>query len=298
VDFSGGGAVFLGRRPRAAPQRHVGQLIDSDPLSGQGVFEVGAGVGDLIGQVHELALQRGGLARVELLADRRVVRRVVLGQALADNAGQVQPAELRVGVLQVVHDAERLAVVLESAVVGHQLVQRRLARVPERRVPQIVRQRNRLQEVLVEAQGPPERARDLRDLERVRQAGPEVIVLVRHEDLRLEVEAAEGGAVDDAVAVSLEAGSVGVRIFADGPAAAVGLGGGVVCQSAALVGLVLLSRGLSGPGGHDPSLGRDSSCPPRMRCSCSFWSVWGITRTWLNTGRKFVSPCHRGTTCM
>ena len=48
------------------------------------------------------------------------------------------------------------------------------------------------------------RARDLRHLERVREARPVVIAGRREEDLRLVLQAAERLAVDDAVAVALE----------------------------------------------------------------------------------------------
>ena len=49
-----------------------------------------------------------------------------------------------------------------------------------------------------------ERARDLRDLDRVGQARAEMVALVVDEHLRLVGEAAEGGGMDDAVAVALE----------------------------------------------------------------------------------------------
>ena len=47
-----------------------------------------------------------------------------------------------------------------------------------------------------------ERARDLRDFQRVGEPRAVMVALVEHEDLRLVLEAAEGGRVDDAVAVA------------------------------------------------------------------------------------------------
>ena len=54
-----------------------------------------------------------------------------------------------------------------------------------------------------------QRAGDLRDLDRVGEAGAEMVALVVDEHLRLVGEAAEGGRMDDAVAVALEAVRVG-----------------------------------------------------------------------------------------
>ena len=61
-------------------------------------------------------------------------------------AGQVQP----------LGDARRLLVVAEAAAVAEQLVERLLARVPERRVADVVAEPDRLGQVLVQR----ERARD------------------------------------------------------------------------------------------------------------------------------------------
>ena len=87
---------------------------------------------------------------------------------------------------------------------GHAVVERLLADVTERGMAEIVAEPDRLDEVLVEAQGTRDRARDLRDLQRVGQAGAVVIALREHEHLRLVHEAPERLAVDDAVAVALK----------------------------------------------------------------------------------------------
>ena len=77
----------------------------------------------------------------------------------------------------------------------------------EGRVAQIVGQRQRLGQVLVEPQRAGDGARDLRHLEAVGQARAVVVALVEHEHLRLVGEAPEGGGVHDAVAVALEGGA-------------------------------------------------------------------------------------------
>src|SRR4051812_32105090 len=111
--------------------------------------------------------------------------------------------------LENVDDAQALFVVLEPA--GHQGLQHALAGMAERRVPEIVAERNRLGQLLVEPQHLGDAARDLRDLERVRQARSIVVARRREKDLRLVFEPAERLAVDDAVAVALERGTD--RIF-------------------------------------------------------------------------------------
>ena len=58
-----------------------------------------------------------------------------------------------------------LGVVIEAAEVAHHGVERPLAGVPERRVAEVVRERQRLGEILVEAQLAGDGARDLRHLE-------------------------------------------------------------------------------------------------------------------------------------
>ena len=87
--------------------------------------------------------------------------------------------------------------------------QRPLAGVPEGRVAQIVRQGQRLRQVLVEAQHAGDGAGDLRHLQAVGEARAIVVALVEHEHLRLVGEAPEGGGVHDAVAVALEGGAHG-----------------------------------------------------------------------------------------
>src|SRR5690606_36479612 len=101
-------------------------------------------------------------------------------------------------------DAQRVGVVVEAAEILHRGVQRRLARVAERRMAEIVGQRQRLRQVLVQPQRTGEAARDLGYLQAVGQARAVMIALMRDEDLGLLLQPAEGGGMDDAVAVALE----------------------------------------------------------------------------------------------
>src|SRR5262249_48621819 len=97
----------------------------------------------------------------------------------------------------------------------HQLLQRALARVAERRMPEVVREADGLDEVAVDvevvlhrsalgAQVMADRAADLRDFHRVREARAVEVGLAGEEDLRLRLQFSKRVRVDDAVAVDLE----------------------------------------------------------------------------------------------
>ena len=210
-------APRTGRVVRLAEERHLADRLDAEHARAQPVVDVVVVVGDLVHVVDELRLERGRLARQVLGGSVGVRVGAVLDDALAHLPGQVQPRELRIAPLEHLQDPQRLAVVLEAAVVAHQLVHHALAGVPERRVAEVVPEHQALRELLVE----PHRARDapadLGAFEAVREARPVVVALVVDEDLGLVLEAPERGAVDDAVAVPLEAGPhrvLGLRIGA------------------------------------------------------------------------------------
>ncbi len=205
----------LGQRP--AEQRHgfrKGRIVEQSRL--EPVVDVVMVVGDLVDEVDHLRFERRLQVRLvvrELGRDLDVDRRRVLGDSLAHLPGQVQAGKGRVAILEMLDDAQRLPVVVEAAVVDHQAVEDLFTEVPERRVPQVVGQRQRLDQVLVEAQRPRDRAADLADLDGVGQPRAVVVALVVDEDLGLVLEPAEGAAVDDPVAVALEGGAVVVLLF-------------------------------------------------------------------------------------
>ena len=130
---------------------------------------------------------------------------------------QVQPAAV---VLEHVDDAQALLVVVEAA--GHQRVDDALAGVAERRVPEIVAERDRFGQLLVQPQHLGDGPRDLRHLERVRQPRAVVIAGRREEHLRLVLQPPERLAVDDAIAIALKRGPDVVFRFGPQPAARVG----------------------------------------------------------------------------
>ena len=105
-------------------------------------------------------------------------------------------------------------------------IERALAGMAERRMAEIMRQRQRLGEVLVEAELPGQRAGDLGHFERMGQPGAVVIALMEHEHLGLVLQAAERGGMDHPVAIAPErAAGLGRRLVDQPPPAAVGVAG-------------------------------------------------------------------------
>ena len=131
-------------------------------------------------------------------------RPVVLDDAFQRFPGQVQAVEIGIAMFQRGHDPQGLGIVVEAAMILQAAVERALAGVAERRMAEVVRQRQCLREILVEAELPRQRAGDLSDFERMGQPGAIMIALMEHEHLGLVFEAAERGGVDHPVAVAPE----------------------------------------------------------------------------------------------
>ena len=111
---------------------------------------------------------------------------------------------------------------VEAAEVGEAGVERPLARMAERRVAEVVRQRQRLGEILVEAERAGERPGDLRHFQGVGQPGAVMVALVEHEHLGLVLQAAERGRMDDPVGVAPERVAARARRFRGEPPAGSG----------------------------------------------------------------------------
>ena len=187
------------------------------------IVEIGAIVGHRIGRVDQLRFEQRPLVEQELGQFgilRRVVGSRMLHDALAHLERQVQPTKTRVAVLEVVHDAQRMQVVVERiAVAAHLAVEHFLAGVAERRVTEVVAQSQRLDQVFVQFERPGHGARNLRDLDGMRQAVTKMVGIGGSEHLRLVLEPAEGPRVHNAVAVALIDVAVGVSGLGKTPAA-------------------------------------------------------------------------------
>ena len=198
----------LDHAPLGGEQRDLVELRERDQPRAQPVVHVMVVVGNLVCQVGKLRFDRGLSAVKKALADIAqalgIDARAVLEDALAGLEHQVQPIEGGIAVFEQVHRAQRLKVVFEATVILHAGVQRILPGVAERGVPEVVRERDRLRQILVEAELAGDTARDLGDFDAMGEAGAKQIALVIHEHLRLVFQAAKGGGVHDAITVALK----------------------------------------------------------------------------------------------
>jgi hypothetical protein len=168
-----------------------GQLGPLDDAGSHRVVDVVVHVRDAVGEPHQLRLRRRG----------RGHRPGVVHDAVADLPGQIQALPV---VLEVIDDPKALLVVAERP--PQERGEGLLAQVPERRVSEVVAQRDRLGEVLVQAERTGGGPGDLAHLERVGEPDAVVITFGGEEHLRLVLQATERLRMHDAVAVSLEAG--------------------------------------------------------------------------------------------
>ncbi len=68
---------------------------------------------------------------------------------------RLSPGEIQVALFELLDDAQRLQIVIETVAVGAQkIVKLALAGVPERRMPDVMHQRERFGEIGVEASAP------------------------------------------------------------------------------------------------------------------------------------------------
>ena len=225
-----------------AGQRDGGDVVDAEQLGAQPIVDIVGVIGDVVGERRRPAPRALGKlhncrsCRARIVEDRlrhavlavagqrlaRAVgeRAVVLDQPLQRLPGEIEPVEGRIAALQRGHHAQRLRIVIEAAERREAFVERALAGMAERRMAEIVGQRQRLGQILVEAERTGQRAGDLRHFERVGEPGAVMVALVEHEHLGLVLEPAEGGRVDDAVAVAAEGAAAFARRLRMQPAAA------------------------------------------------------------------------------
>ncbi len=182
-------------------------------------------IGDVVGDGGDLGLGTGEAPELQILGpavkqdsgrqaalaigpDRAAVaqrqRPVVLDQTFQRLPGEVQSVESGIAALQRGHHPQRLRIVIEAAAGGEAAIEGALAGMAEGRVAEIVRERQRLGQILVQAERASERASDLGNLERMGQSRAEMVAFVKDEDLGLVGEPPEGAGMDDAVAVAAE----------------------------------------------------------------------------------------------
>src|SRR5687768_13299324 len=97
------------------PNRGLLQLRGAQDFEINRIIQIVAVISDLIRQVRDLRLERGTPVFFSIV-DRRVVKRLVLLQALSDLESQVQPGKSRIGSLEQFDHPLALPVMVEAAV--------------------------------------------------------------------------------------------------------------------------------------------------------------------------------------
>src|SRR3546814_15903155 len=97
-----------------------------------------------------------------------------------------------------------MSVVVEPTFIHHRRLQRILAGVAEGWMADIVREAQRLGQILVEPERSRDRPPDLRDFEAVRQPDAKMVAVGRKENLRLVTQPAETDRMADPIAIALE----------------------------------------------------------------------------------------------
>ena len=114
--------------------------------------------------------------------------------SLTDFESQIETGEIQVALFELLDDSKRVQVVVKPVTIrAHQFIELPLAGMAERRVAEVVRQRQRLGEVLVQAKLAGDRTGDLRHLDRQLPDDPPVGPCRPAETFRVTDEENPGG---------------------------------------------------------------------------------------------------------
>src|SRR6266436_10140875 len=109
----------------------------------------------------------------------------MLDDSFTDLERQIEAGEIQVALLELFDDTKRVQIVIEPAAVrAHQLLKLAFPRVPERRVPDVMHQSQRLSEIGIEPERSRHGARNLGHFQRMCETIAKVIGIPRSEDLR------------------------------------------------------------------------------------------------------------------
>ena len=131
-------------------------------------------------------------------------RPVVFDQAFERFPAQIEAIESGVAALKIRHNTQGLRIVIEAPVTGEAFVERPFASMSERRMAEVMSERQRLGEVFIQAQGARERPGDLHNFERMRKSRTVVVTFVIDEHLRFMGQPPERSRVDNPVAIAAE----------------------------------------------------------------------------------------------
>src|SRR4029077_8356583 len=187
------------------------------------VIQIGGVVGDFIREVDELSFQRRALVQ-KILRQFRMLLRIVIVRMLDDSFAhferQVQAAKRGVALLKVFHNAQRMKVVVEEkSMLVHRGVESFFSGMSERRMADVMYQRESFGKVSVEPECSGNGARNLGHFEGMCQTIAEVVRVAAREDLGLGLKPAKSAGVYHTIAVALEIVAVGMRRLSEAPSA-------------------------------------------------------------------------------
>ena len=131
-----------------APDRDFFQLLGFQNVEIDCVIQVVTVISDFIREIGDLRFERRAFV-FRLARDRRIVELVVLSQSFPHFERQVQSRKRRIRRLEQLDNALALFVVIEPAVIAHAFVEHLFAGMPERRMPEVMRQRDRLGQIFI-----------------------------------------------------------------------------------------------------------------------------------------------------
>jgi hypothetical protein len=129
----------------------------------------------------------------------------MLDDPFANTQRQIQPTMCRVTLFKMCHDPQRMQIVIEApSVLSQAPVESPLPRMSKRRMADIMHQRKRLRQILVQSEPDGRRPRDLCHLDRVRQSAAKVIGSAARKHLRLPCQPPERPRLHHPLAVTLK----------------------------------------------------------------------------------------------
>jgi hypothetical protein len=138
----------------------------------------------------------------------------MLNDALAHLKRKVQSWKVRIALLELLHDAKRMSIMIETpAAQPHQLVEFAFSGMTEWRMADIMYQRQGFDEFRIQSQRGSHRPRDLRNLNRMRQPVSEMVGEARRENLRLGFQPPKRSRVHDAIAIARVFTAITVQRF-------------------------------------------------------------------------------------
>jgi hypothetical protein len=166
-------------------------------------------------------------AFADIAKQPRILHGAVLEHAFPTLESQIEAGEIGITLFELIDHAKRLQVVFEASVFAHAFVERILAGVSERGVSEVMSEAYGLGQGLIEIERPGDGTTDLRDLERMRDAGSIQVAFMIDEYLCLVDEPPKRIRVDDAIAIALKLGAKARRGLGKSPAATLFIDRGV-----------------------------------------------------------------------